>query len=66
MTAFIYLGIERRIEPREIEQGGGFGLDFFAEGGGFEDADSGTEAEDQESGVFFALETDLEGLPGFG
>ena len=41
-------------------------MDFFAEGDGFEDAYAGAEAEDEESGVLFAFETDLEGLPGFG
>jgi len=49
-----------------IEEGGGFGVDFFAEGGRREDPDAVAEAEDEEAGVFFALETDMECFPGFG
>jgi hypothetical protein len=55
--------IDLRIELGGIEQGCGFGLDFFAEGGGFEDSDAGAEAEDEEAGVFFAFEADVQDLP---
>ena len=40
-------------------------MDFFTEGGGLEDSDSGAEAEDEEAGVFFAFEVDVECLPTF-
>lgn len=46
-----------------VEECGGFGVDFFAEGGGREDSDARAEAEDEEAGMLLAFEADVEGLP---